>query len=226
MSEIERSPQDMPDVAKEAYASSLFGDIASQLLEERQRRQDADLRNKKLEHEATHDSLTGLLNRRGLLQQAEIIEAEARRTGIPVAVIFCDLDKFKPVNDTLGHPEGDRQLISVSQRLSGELRKTDAPAILGRAGGDEFWVFAPLNPHKATNLTPEQRARALSSRLQRTVEEHARSDPRLERLGFGASFGYVIFDPTLLDTSLLGTVKEADQAMYQAKPTGTPDESR
>jgi len=87
---------------------------------------------------ATHDALTGLLNRRGLELVGDQILATARRTGRAVVLLYLDLDGLKPVNDTLGHAAGDALLADAARQLAGAFREADAVA---RVGGDEFAVL-------------------------------------------------------------------------------------
>ena len=96
---------------------------------------------------ATHDALTGLLNRFGFKQRLEQCLAEAQRRTGRFAVLYLDLDRFKAVNDTLGHPVGDRLLQAVAGRIHGVVRKSDTTA---RLGGDEFAVIQRLSIGPAT----------------------------------------------------------------------------
>lgn len=91
----------------------------------------------RLNHELLHDGLTGLPNKRLLVDRLTQALARAKRAGTHVAVLFLDLDGFKTVNDTLGHAVGDQLLIGVAKRLQESLRDTDTCA---RVGGDEFVV--------------------------------------------------------------------------------------
>lgn len=90
-----------------------------------------------LEHRARHDQLTGLLNRKEVLDRLDAIGTGTRHAGHETAVLFCDLDQFKEVNDTLGHSVGDRVLTVVAERVRGAVRDTD---LVARIGGDELLV--------------------------------------------------------------------------------------
>jgi diguanylate cyclase (GGDEF)-like protein len=92
----------------------------------------------RLRHEAHTDSLTGLLNRKGLVPAAERAFALADRTGLPLTIALVDLDNFKQVNDRDGHAEGDRVLVQMTRTWSEELQPGD---IFARLGGDEFLVI-------------------------------------------------------------------------------------
>ena len=100
------------------------------------RRQDEE----RIQHMAHHDPLTGLPNRRRLAEQALLELQAAERSGTEIAVLFCDLDHFKEINDSLGHIVGDLLLIQVSSQIKRSLRDSD---ILARLGGDEFMVLMP-----------------------------------------------------------------------------------
>ncbi len=88
-----------------------------------------------LAHQARHDPLTGLMNHQTLTRELEIELERARRYGHGLALVFFDVDDFKAINDTRGHPEGDRVLRAVAQLLRASLRASD---LAGRMGGDEF----------------------------------------------------------------------------------------
>jgi diguanylate cyclase (GGDEF)-like protein/PAS domain S-box-containing protein len=95
---------------------------------------------RELEHRANHDALTGLVNRRRLRELLEHALTEHARTGVPVALLYIDLDGFKGVNDEHGHEAGDRVLVEVARRLQAGLRQGDTVA---RMGGDEFVALLP-----------------------------------------------------------------------------------
>jgi GGDEF domain-containing protein len=117
---------------------------------------------RRLRHQANHDRLTDLPNRVALHQEAERKLAGAQRLGCLAALLLIDLDRFKEVNDTLGHEQGDHLLIEVAHRLREVLRRSD---LLARLGGDEFAVLATL-PYRgalgevAPVSTPRSRARS------------------------------------------------------------------
>jgi diguanylate cyclase (GGDEF)-like protein/PAS domain S-box-containing protein len=154
-----------------------------------------------LQHLATHDTLTGLANRSLLVER--IGDAIVRARGdVPVTVLFIDLDRFKPVNDLLGHEAGDRLLIEVADRLRTITRSIDT---VGRLGGDEFIVIAE-------GISDLGEVQTLARRLEAVV-----SQPVV--LGAGptqvfASVGFARSDEESTAESLLA---EADGAMYLIK---------
>ncbi|MFT4114517.1 GGDEF domain-containing protein [Silvibacterium sp.] len=93
-----------------------------------------------MEYKATHDSLTGLSNRPAILAFAEKALRQTARAGKPTLLVLCDVDHFKRLNDTYGHPAGDAVLCEVARRLSSAVREVDA---VGRYGGEEFLIVLP-----------------------------------------------------------------------------------
>ena len=156
---------------------------------------------------ADHDGLTGLVNRSVLKQT---LEDELRRYKADpshlISVLFFDFDRFKVVNDSLGHSAGDALLCSIADRFRGELRDTDTPA---RFGGDEFVVL--LSP-----VESEGHAHQAAQRLLKLFEEAHNIDGH--RIVSTASIGLVIADPRY--TSADDMIRDADAAMYQAKLAG------
>ncbi|WP_434444002.1 sensor domain-containing protein [Lentzea sp. E54] len=159
----------------------------------------------RLEHEATHDALTGLCNRTVTINRLSP-PARAHRSGL-TAVLFIDLDKFKVINDSLGHSTGDEVLRVVGARLSQSSRRGD---VVGRLGGDEFTVIAygVTGPDEATALADHIRAE-----LNQPISVGGR------HLHVDASVGIVLAEPAdSRDGSDL--LRDADLAMYQAKTEG------
>jgi len=153
---------------------------------------------------ALHDILTGLPNRRLVLDRICLALEEQRRDGTTVAVLYLDLDDFKAVNDTYGHVVGDRFLVAIGQRLSGAVRAVDT---VGRMGGDEFVVLATLDG-------PEGAASVL-----RHIEHALREPVTLDGgvvLPVKASVGMVTSDPDSARTAD-DLLKGADDAMYELK---------
>jgi diguanylate cyclase (GGDEF)-like protein len=161
-----------------------------------------------LEYRALHDSLTGLPNRRLVLDRAEQVLARARRLDVPVTVLFLDIDGFKQINDRFGHKAGDEVLNQVGQRLESVLRDSDT---VGRMGGDEFVVVLDCTGADAAH--PEQVAERILSALRRPLALPAHGG---SRIAISASVG-IASAVTLSAEDLL---QDADIAMYQAKAAG------
>jgi diguanylate cyclase (GGDEF)-like protein/PAS domain S-box-containing protein len=166
----------------------------------------------RLEFLAFHDAVTGLPNRAFFEQHLEIELARARRSGEALVVCALDLDKFKLVNDTLGHAAGDAFLREVASRLQATLRESD---VLARAGGDEFLVLMPSLP--AGTGTPQDAAsagaKALSTRLAEALDPpFVHSDMELR---MSASIGTALFPRDAEDAH--GLLKHADTTMYRSK---------
>jgi diguanylate cyclase (GGDEF)-like protein/PAS domain S-box-containing protein len=157
-------------------------------------------------HLATHDYLTGLPNRLLLYDRLEQALARHRRYGQPVALLFVDLDRFKPVNDEHGHQVGDAVLVAVAERIRDVIRETDTAA---RLGGDEFAVLV----EGIADLGLLQR---IGDRLIATISEPVAVDGIQARIG--ASIGLVPVDRRIPDADAL--IAAADATMYQAKALG------
>ena len=152
---------------------------------------------------ATSDELTGLFNRRGFLTLAEYALLTAQRRHEPVSLAFVDLDRFKHINDTWGHEEGDRALIAIADLMKAAFRESD---ILARQGGDEFIIlFANTSRHDAATAME-----TLSHNVARFNQQAANP----WQLAF--SWGCVEYDPAS-HPSLNALVVTADRLMYQAK---------
>ncbi len=159
-----------------------------------------------LERQALHDPLTKLPNRLLLLDRATQAVARLHRSDGVVAMLFIDLDKFKAVNDNLGHEAGDRLLVAISGRLLELMRDTDTVA---RLGGDEFVILAE-------DLESEQEALALAQRVIDAVE--APVPLKSTEVAMLASVGVSVAHEPDADPETL--LREADVAMYRAKQSG------
>lgn len=159
-----------------------------------------------LEHAALNDPLTGLSNRYGLEARIEQSLSHARRSGLKLAVLFIDLDRFKAVNDSLGHASGDTLLCVIAERISGCLRDTD---LVARLGGDEF-VVVLSDLARADDAVP----------VAEKLLEAAMSPIVIGGLEIRttASIGVCVFPDDGKDVGTL--MKHADTAMYQAKAAG------
>jgi len=159
----------------------------------------------KILHAARHDPLTGLPNRALIYELGLHLLASARRNKGKAAVLFFDLDRFKPINDTYGHTAGDKMLQEVARRLSGAVRSSD---LVGRLGGDEF--IAILGIDSETDVS-----RAALHLLSRLSEPYQIDTLELRT---SPSIGISIYPNDGRDIDTL--IRNADAAMYHAKSRG------
>jgi diguanylate cyclase (GGDEF)-like protein len=155
--------------------------------------------------QARYDVLTGLANRALFRERLERGLEQAKRMSCPLAVLLLDLDHFKDINDTLGHPVGDRLLKQVAERLLRALRKTDT---LARLGGDEFALVASLTQVEDASLLAGKIVQALEAPVY--LNDH--------RIFVSASLGMTLFPLDGQDPDQL--LHNADMALYQAKAQG------
>jgi len=156
--------------------------------------------------QATHDSLTGLLNRGAVLVVLEREIARAARQGSPVAVISMDVDHFKQINDTYGHQTGDAVLKEVAQRMQVSLRAYDA---IGRFGGEEFLVVLPGCDAAVATKVAERILHRVSAE-----SVSSSSGP----ISVTISLGVASTAPEPMPSSQL--LRAADEALYAAKRNG------
>jgi diguanylate cyclase (GGDEF)-like protein len=177
-------------------------EVNGRLLEEiRKRRQVEDA----LSQAARSDPLTGLMNRRAMVERFEYQLSHYQRNGIPFAVLMGDIDHFKQINDTCGHAEGDRVLISIAGKIKENLRSQD---LLARWGGEEFLILLPDTDLEG-GITVAEKIRL----------QVAQSDFRGEKIGLALtiSFGVACYTN---EQSIDDCVKAADDALYRAKQQG------
>ncbi|MDR5866442.1 sensor domain-containing diguanylate cyclase [Halomonas koreensis] len=167
----------------------------------RQKRQEADWA-----HQASTDALTGLANRRTFDDEVQRVAASVREAGPSAALLMIDIDRFKAINDTHGHVEGDRALCLLADCLRRRLREADLPC---RTGGEEFMVIMP----DTAPATAERVAR----RLCRAIAERSLAEASLP-FHFTVSIGVTAFKAD--DDGPAALTRRADAAMYRAKRAG------
>jgi PAS domain S-box-containing protein len=183
----------------------------------------------RLTYAARHDDLTGLPNRALLIERLEAALVRSGRDGCEVAVLFCDLDGFKNVNDTGGHAAGNAVLLEIARRLTNALRDNDTVA---RVGGDEFVIV--VEPWSRTDLVPEQGGRspgtegfrALAVRVAERVSAALRQPITVDGVDHLVTASIGITYATQSAAGTTGRIaademlQHADAAMYRAKDRG------
>ncbi|KAF1006100.1 MAG: putative signaling protein [Luteibacter sp.] len=160
----------------------------------------------RLNHQATHDDLTGLPNRRALRETLQRMVLESRKNNLGLMVLFIDLDHFKVINDALGHALGDQVLRDITLRLGDAL---EGEGHIGRFGGDEFVAVLPFtcSPAKALDVLP---------RIQDAIEAPLEVGGTVQRLKCSIGVAFASRDGADADT----LIRNADTAMYDAKRSG------
>ncbi len=170
--------------------------------------QEIERKNEELTILATRDALTGIFNRRSLMQQAQQRFAESRAHGTTLTCIMCDIDHFKLVNDKYGHGGGDQVIQGAAQALQRGLAGDD---FAGRYGGEEFCVLLPGRTAGATLEVAQGMRADIEANLGAALREHP-------GVRVTMSFGVAEIGPRAADVAAL--IDQADQAHYHAKKNG------
>ncbi len=192
--DVLRAPVDPADALARATAAARTKALVKQLT----------MHDRHIEGLVMFDELTGLRNRRAIMNELESLVANARRHGRPLSALVLDVDRFKEINDTHGHRAGDEVLTKVASRIAGRLRTAD---IAGRIGGDEILVLMPE--------TDAGGAAALADSIRRAVANRPVGTPAGD-IEVTVSIGAASWDGE--SAELLRD--RADQALYAAKAAG------
>lgn len=184
----------------------LLGVVEETLSEERRQRQVIKEMQQKYQHLAHHDALTGLPNRSLFADRLQQMLAQAKRSTTLGALLYLDLDKFKPINDTLGHDIGDLVLQEIAQRLQTAVRESDT---IARIGGDEFVVLLPA-------IESKQDASIVAEKIRLALEQPF--EIKGHTINIGCSTGIAVYPEH--GTDEISLMKNADTAMYHAKKNG------
>ena len=167
------------------------------------------LAEERIQRMAHHDSLTGLPNRSLFNDRLDQTISLAKRDLRQFALLYLDLDKFKPVNDTLGHTAGDELLQAVATRIRQQVRESDTVA---RIGGDEFTVILP-------DISRREEAETVAQKIRAALAAPFQLGSRKQGVDIGISIGIAVYPADARDADAL--VKAADAAMYRAKLAGS-----
>jgi len=163
----------------------------------------------RIQRVAHHDSLTGLPNRLLFNDRLNQAISIAKRDSRQFALLYLDLDKFKPVNDSLGHTAGDELLQGVAARIRQQVRESDTVA---RVGGDEFTVILP-------DIARREEAETVAKKIIAALAAPFQLGSQKQSIDIGTSIGIALYPADALDADAL--VKAADAAMYSAKQVGS-----
>ena len=169
---------------------------------------DRKLLEQELQHQAQSDYLTGLANRRHFIERGEEEVARTSRYGRPMSLLMLDIDRFKEINDTHGHHVGDTTLQIFADHCRETLRKID---IIGRVGGEEFAIILPETEGKHASEIAERLRQSIASRTMITEKDAS--------VKITVSIGLTMLEGGR-DATLDTLLKEADEALYQAKCSG------
>jgi diguanylate cyclase (GGDEF)-like protein len=167
------------------------------------------LAEERIQRVAHHDSLTGLPNRLLFNDRLDQAISLAKRSSRPFALLYLDLDKFKPVNDALGHSAGDELLKAVAARIRNQVRESDTVA---RVGGDEFIVILP-------DVARREHAETVVRKIIAALSTPFQVGAPKRSVDIGASIGIAVYPVDAQGADAL--VKAADNDMYSAKQAGS-----
>ena len=194
-------------VPKDKVSDKSLSRIIMNTLEKARLKREMKEAQKKITEMTTHDELTGLYNRRYFMGSLERELSRAKRYGTDLKLCMMDLDHFKRINDTYGHPAGDMVLSEIGGMLKECVRQSD---LVCRYGGEEFAVILPN--------TDAEKARAVSERFRRRVAKHDFKH-KSSRFGITVSIGVALYNNEV-DKSPMEFLEMADRALYQAKEAG------
>ncbi|MFW5790622.1 MAG: diguanylate cyclase domain-containing protein [Bacillota bacterium] len=158
---------------------------------------------RKFEHQANHDKLTGLANRKCFVEKFKDLKKKADQSGDNIGLIFIDIDKFKKINDNYGHDIGDRVLESIASRMENNLKEED---LIARLGGDEFLIAL-------SELDDKNKITEVAERLIDEINGFIVIDDKKIEISVSAGVSFYPEDSIELDN----LIKDADSAMYKAK---------
>ncbi len=191
----------LPDIGDQGQVLGFFA-VTTDITEHK-------LAEERLQQVAHHDSLTGLPNRLLFNDRLDQAISLAKRKSRQCALLYLDLDKFKPVNDTLGHTAGDELLQAVAKRIRQQVRESDT---LARVGGDEFTVILP-------EIARREEAEIVARKITAALVAPFQLGSQKKSVDIGASVGIAIYPADAQDADAL--VKAADAAMYSVKQAGS-----